>query len=158
MPALDNGLGDHPERNFHTQSPWFKDFVIFILLDILVSTIIVLQQIGTGYAKLVDWAIPFGSTLYYWLPIYQFAALHVFVLFSLLIGEFSLQEGTLSKYRLRRRIANACRYTLIVSLLVVICTALYVGVLVFAVYGFYGLYIICALVTPYVPLTPEVRA
>ena len=53
-------LRDHPERDYYTQSPWVKDFIMFIILDMVGSTLQIFILNGIGSQKLVSSLLPFS--------------------------------------------------------------------------------------------------
>lgn len=135
-------LRDHPERDYYTQSPWVKDFIMFIILDMIGSTLQIFVLNGIGSQKLVTWLIP---SLYFWewLPIYQFLGLLLFVLFSFLIEEFSLYEGHRLNSRVRQRRVKIFRYTLIIALLYLEVTPILFDFTVFIFFGVYVCICLC---------------
>ena len=135
-------LRDHPERDYYTQLLWVKDFIMFIILDMVGSTVQIFILNSIGSQKLVTWLIPYPF-FWEWLPIYQFLGLLLFVLFSFLIEEFSLKEGHWLTSRVRKRMVKIFRYTLIIAFLYLEVTPIFFD---FTVFIFFGVYILCVCV------------
>lgn len=127
-PEHGDDLRDHPERDYYTQSPWVQDFIAFIILDMVGSTIKILELNVLIKSDGLE-SSPMWLYLLYPLPdpgqillIAQAMGLHLFVLFSTLIEDFSLYTGRRLNSRARQRnvkILKILKTTLFIALLYV---------------------------------------
>lgn len=79
-------LKDHPDQNYYSKSIWAKDAVFFLLIHGVLSSFQIVVLSSQGNEKLITFVIPSGQLLD-WLPLNQFLALQMFILYAMWIED-----------------------------------------------------------------------
>jgi len=85
---------DHPDLDYYRHSKWINELIFFIIIDMVITSIVIIGFFGTANLKLVAVLTPTLS-IWDWLPFSNAILLYFFVLFSLQLSDtFALLPGS----------------------------------------------------------------